>query len=323
MGDDAGRLLKRGGVGYALGGNLSELLKEKLKTPSGWIKADSEKILKFVREQYKENGADRKFVFDCDNTLLRGDVGILGAWGLLRSGLVDPEKVPVEWAERELRDCNFQDFESMRNDLAMATSFTNVFEMETMLLSGFPVDQAYEIVGESVKWGFKMGMIKKLEPISRLVDEFLPQAMIVSGSPKTGVTAVGEAFGVKPDQIFATELNEVDGIIRDEYSNYGVMWAETKREALVDAGHTDLFFVAGDSTGDWNMMGLSTEIVWCMLWPGTKNPWSTLREQIKNHLVDELKETPTEPGFYIGRNDDDNGFAKYWILEVHAEHGPR
>lgn len=283
----------------------------------------SEHVLRFIRDHYASCGNDRQFVFDCDNTLLRGDVGILGAWGLLRSGLVDPEKIPEEWEAHELLDCNFQDFERIRNDLAMATSFTHVFELETMLLSGFPVKQAFEIVGESVKWGFKMGMIKKLEPISLVVEEFLPKSMIVSGSPKTGVTAVGEVFGVKPDKIFATELNQVDGIFRDEYSNYGVMWAETKREALTDAGHTDLFFVAGDSTGDWDMMGLSTEIVWCMLWPGTQNPWATLREQIKKHLVEDLKETPTEPGYYIGRNDDDNGYAKYWILEVHAEHGPR
>ena len=292
-------------------------------TSSGWKKASIVEVLKLIEDRYEAGAKDTPMVFDCDNTLLRGDVGILGAWGLLKSGLVDPEKIPEMWDADHLRDCNFQDFEEMRNDLAMATSFTDVFEMETMLLAGFPVEQAKEIVAEAVDVGIKAGSIRFLEPIGRLAKKYADHSLVVSGSPITGVEAIASKYNIPPERVFATHLNIVDGIFRDEYSELGVIWAETKKTILQNHSYDKVFLVAGDSTGDWNMMELATDFVWCSLWPQTKNPWSTLRQQIEGHLPDDLKRAPQEAGFYIGENTGDNGLAKTWIIEIHAQPGPR
>ncbi len=292
-------------------------------TSSGWKKVSEEEVLDLISTRFEKSGKKLPLVFDCDNTLLRGDVGILGAWGLLRSGLVDPEKVPEVWDADHLRDCNFQDFEEMRNDLAMETSFTDVFEMETMLLSGFPVEQAKQIVAEAVDVGVKAGSILFLEPIGTLARKYAADSLIVSGSPITGVEAIGKKYGIDPERVFATELNIVDGIFRDEYGEFGVIWAESKQKILEHNNFHEVFLVAGDSTGDWNMMKLAKEFVWCSLWPATKNPWATLRQQIETHLPDDLKRAPTEPGMYVGENTGDNGLAKTWIAEVHAQPGPR
>ncbi len=290
---------------------------------SGWNKISSEEVLKIISDRYEASGKKQPLVFDCDNTLLRGDVGILGAWGLLGSGLVDPTKIPTVWDANHLKDCNFQDFEEMRNDLAMATSFTDVFEMETMLLSGFPVDKAKAIVADAVSVGVKAGSIRFLDPIGILARKYAAHSLIVSGSPITGVEAIGRHFGIEAGRIFATELNVVDGIFRDEYGHLGVIWAEAKRQILEENNHKEIFLVAGDSTGDWNMMELAQEFVWCMLWPATKNPWATLRQQMERHLPDSLKRAPSDPGIYIGENQGGNGLAKTWIVEVHAQPGPR
>jgi phosphoserine phosphatase len=292
-----------------------------VQVSSAWKKLYKGEIFEFLNEEADRLGSSLKWVFDWDGTVIRGDVGIQGAWGILRSGLVAPEKIPSEWDVKHLRDMNSADFEHLRNELAIKIGFNEVFEMESTLLAGFPVDVARKIIQETLDVALKAGSIRKLEPMGELLRRKAQEnkALIVSGSPKLCVSTVAAQYGVPEQNIYATELNVVDGVYRDEYGPHGIVWAAQKRVVLESEGFKEVFFVAGDSTGDWDMMQLAKGCVWAILWPRKENPWSTLRELLEMHLDESLVPLPQRAGLYLAKNPVEKG-PRYWVLEIHEAH---
>lgn len=285
---------------------------------SEWKKLYKDEIFEILNLESDKIGKHLKWVFDWDGTLMRGDVGTQGAWGLLRSGLVAPERIPTEWDTNHLRDMNNADFEHLRNELALKIGHNEVFEMESTLMAGFPRDVAKKIIEETLEIALKAGSIRKLEPMGELLRTKAKDSMalVVSGSPKLCVTTVASQYGVKENCVYATELNLVDGVYREDYAPHGVVWAAQKRVVLESEGFHEVFFVAGDSTGDWDMMQLAKGCVWAVLWPRKENPWSTLREQLEMHIESHLLPLPQKPGIYLAKNSGTNG-PSYWVVEIH------
>jgi phosphoserine phosphatase len=288
---------------------------------SAWKKLYKDEIFEILNAESSKMNPKLKWVFDWDGTLMRGDVGIQGAWGLLRSGLASPDKVPTEWDVDHLRDMNNSDFEHLRNELAIKIGFNEVFEMESTLLAGFPVDVARRIIEDTLDIALKAGSIRRLEPMGELLRAKAKQnnALVVSGSPKLCVSTVAAHYGVPANNVYATELNIVDGVYREEYGPHGIVWAGQKKVVLESEGHSEVFFVAGDSTGDWDMMQLAQGCIWAVLWPRKENPWSTLREQLEINLEESLLPLPQREGIYIAKNPSPQG-PRYWVVEIHVPH---
>jgi len=290
-------------------------------TSSAWKQLYKEELFELLNTEADKMDSSLKWVFDWDGTLMRGDVGNQGAWALLRSGLVAPEKIPTEWNVDHLRDMNNADFEHLRNELALTIGFNEVFEMESTLMAGFPQDVAKKIIEEAMDLAVRAGSVRRLEPMGELLRMKAKEqkAIVVSGSPKLCVATVAAHYGVFPDCVYATELNLVDGVYRDDYGPHGVVWAAQKKVVLESEGYNEVFFVAGDSTGDWDMMQLATGCIWSVLWPRKENPWSTLREQLEMHLDDVLLPLPQRAGIYWAKNASDKG-PRHYVLEIHEAH---
>jgi len=141
----------------------------------------------------------------------------------------------------------------------------------------------------------------------------------VSGSPKLSVETVARFYGIPSERVFATELNIVDGHYGESHGPHGIVWAEQKRKVLEMENIHDVYFVAGDSTGDWDMMQLSRGVVWGVLWPRKDNPWATLREQLETSLPESLLPLPNRAGIYLAENPEKQG-PRYWIVEIHETH---
>lgn len=284
-----------------------------------WKPLTSQEAVAWVSETYTKIGRGLPWIFDWDGTLMRGDVGTQAAWGLLRSGLVSPDRVPVEWKPSVLKDMNFPDFEKMRHEQAVKMGHQEIFEMETTLMSGFPCDVAKGIVEKILEMALGMGNLRRLEPMGELLRTFAANAYVVSGSPKLSVETVARDYGLPAERVYATELNIVDGLYGESHGPHGIVWAEQKRKVLEMEKIPEVYFVAGDSTGDWDMMQLSKGVVWGVLWPRKGNPWATLREQLETSLDESLLPLPSRAGIYLAENPEKTG-PRYWVVEIHETH---
>jgi phosphoserine phosphatase len=284
-----------------------------------WKRMPTERAIAWTEDVYAAIGRGLPWIFDWDGTLMRGDVGTQAAWGLLRSCLVRPDRIPLEWKPSILRDMNFSDFERMRYEQAQKMGFHEIFEMETTLMTGFPCDVARKIVETTLEMALSMGNLKRLEPLGEMLRRQAQRAYVVSGSPRLSVMTVAREYGIVPDRVFATELNIVDGHYGETHGPHGIVWAEQKRRVLEMENLNEVFFVAGDSTGDWDMMQLSKGIVWGVLWPRKDNPWATLREQLETSLHESLLPLPSHEGIYYAENVDATG-PRYWVVEIHETH---
>jgi phosphoserine phosphatase len=286
-----------------------------------WKLITPDQAIEWVTTTYEKTGAGLPWIFDWDGTLMRGDVGTQAAWGLLRSGLVSPDRVPAEWKPSILKDMNFPDFERMRHEQAIKMGYQEIFEMETTLMAGFPCDVARNIVEKVLEMALGMGNLRRLEPMGTLLRAQAKRAYVVSGSPKLSVFAVARDYGMTEDRVFATELNVVDGVFGESHGPHGIVWAEQKRKVLEMEKIPEVYFVAGDSTGDWDMMQLAKGVVWGVLWPRKGNPWATLREQLETSLHESLLPLPNRAGIYLAANPDKVG-PRHWIVEIHETHQP-
>jgi phosphoserine phosphatase len=286
-----------------------------------WKPLKAAEAVEWVTKNYEQNGKGLPWIFDWDGTLMRGDVGTQAAWGLLRSGLVSPDRIPTEWKPSILKDMNFPDFERMRNDQAVKMGHQEIFEMETTLMAGFPCDVARHIVETILDMALGMGNIRRLEPMGTLLREQAAKnrAYVVSGSPKLSVQTVALHYGLPPERVFATELNVVDGVYTEKHGPHGIVWAEQKRVVLEMEKIPEVYFVAGDSVGDWDMMQLAKGVIWGVLWPRKGNPWATLREQLETTLHESLLPLPTQAGIYLAENPEKAG-PRHWIVEIHESH---
>jgi phosphoserine phosphatase len=260
-----------------------------------------------VEEIRKAARKDSKWVFDCDGTLVQGDVGTVAAWTILKAGLASAEQTPSCWKPEIIARMEFHDFENLRYKLAGEVGFQQVFDWETLVLTGLPKDMAEEFVLRGLEIAFQRSYLKEIHPVTDLARDYHRDSFIVSGSPKVSVAQMGHRLGIEESRVIATELEDVDGILTSNLKPPGTVWAEFKALLLKKRGVTP-FFVAGDSTGDWDMMSMSTHYVWAVVWLGRPYIGTTLDQAIKAKFEIEF---PKEAGLYSFQSE-----KQKWFLDL-------
>jgi phosphoserine phosphatase len=245
-----------------------------------------------IRNNAKANSI---WIFDCDGTLVEGDVGTVAAWTILKAGLASAMETPSCWAPEIISSLDFPGFEDLRYKLADEVGFQQVFDWETLVLTGLPKDMAEDFVRRGLDRAFQERHLKEIDPTCELARENRDSAYIVSGSPKVSVAQMGRRLGIDEKRVIATELEDVDGILTSSMKPPGIVWADMKAKLLIARGINEAYFVAGDSTGDWDMMCLSRKFVWAVVWLGRPYIGTTLNQAITEKFQIEM---PKEAGLY-------------------------
>ncbi len=260
-----------------------------------------------ITEIHKGANAESQWVFDCDGTLVEGDVGTVAAWTILKAGLANAERTPSCWKPEIIASLDFHGFENLRYKLADEVGFQQVFDWETLVLTGLPKDMAEDYVLRGLEDAFQKSFLKEIHPMADLARDYHHNAHIVSGSPKVSVSQMGHRLGIDEARVIATELEDVDGILTPNLKPPGIIWAEFKAMLLKKRGIVP-YFVGGDSTGDWDMMMLSTHYVWSVIWLGRPYIGTTLDQAIAERFEVEM---PKEVGLYAFQSD-----KQKWFLDL-------
>lgn len=262
-----------------------------------------------VERLKSEAPPNQPWVFDCDGTIINGDIASMTAWGLLRSGMADPNHLPAKWKRFMETPSEFERFLELRDDIVAERGVTGVFEWEMLLHSGMPPSMVLKAAREALQESKKRGLVIYTHPVSRFVKFAGERAWIVSGSPNICVFAIVEELGIPMERIIASELEQVDGIYMPRLIPPGVVWEGIKRQKLEEA-KIHPWIVFGDTIGDWQMMQLASDWVWCIVWDEHRFRGHEFREHLQANLLGDVL-LPKEPGHYLheiqGRN---------WIFEV-------
>lgn len=258
-----------------------------------------------------ESTPDNMWVFDCDGTLITGDISSHTAWWLIRSGLAHPENLPGDWKILKDAPFDFEAFHLLRELVMEKRGLTGLYEWEVLLHAGLPKQKLRSIVEEVTEVGKKQGTIVFTDPISHLAREMSAQSWIVSGSPHNCVAVIAAELGIPEHRVLGTVLDEVDGIIAPRILAPGVVWEELKKTVLEAEGVHDPFFVAGDSIGDWYMFEMSTRWCWCVVWDEHRHRGEEFRKIVQERVLGAQNPLPQEPGIYLFTTKNKN-----WVIEV-------
>lgn len=250
-------------------------------------------------------------VFDCDGTLIDGDVSSLTGWQLMKAGLVDTELLPLQYRSPSFYlGMNLLDYEQVLKDVESLHGPSHSLIWELMIQSGIPHQLVVEYAHLAIDHGMKHALVSFTSVLPNFLKELKTQSWIVSGSSFPTVLALAEKLEVEETRVLATRLELVDGIYQKNFSPPGFVWEENKMNALRSAGVEAPFFVAGDSPGDWHMMEASTDWVWCMIW----NKKQLGKHSYRKFLSEKLpfgQAIPLEAGFYVTEWQ-----RKHWVFEV-------
>lgn len=259
----------------------------------------------------RENTADKVWVFDCDGTLISGDVSSHTAWWLIRSGLAHPEHLPGDWKIFKDAPFEFEAFHTLRKLVIEKRGLMGVYEWEMLLQAGLPRDQLRGLVVQAVAAGEKQGTVVFTDIVAELARKHCDQSWIVSGSPHDCVIAIGSRLGIPEHRVLGTMLDEVDGIINAKILSPGVVWEELKKHVLEGQGVHNPWFVAGDSIGDWYMFEMATRWCWCTVWDEHRHRGEEFREVVQERVLGPDLRLPREAGTYLTTINDKN-----WVIEV-------
>ena len=153
-----------------------------------------EKIEKTVAISEIRKGASPSsvWVFDCDGTLVEGDVGTVAAYTILKAGLASAQETPSCWKPEVMASLDFHGFENLRYKLADEVGFQQVFDWETLVLTGLPKDMAESYVLRGLNEAFQKSYLTEIHPTCDLARDFKQNAWIVSGSPKVSVAQMAK-----------------------------------------------------------------------------------------------------------------------------------
>ena len=268
-----------------------------------------------VKQLVYEAPSDGAWIFDCDGTLINGDIASHTAWGLLRRGLVGPELLPADFTSRFHRDpFDYDAFIALRNFIADSGAHANsVYEWEALMHAGHSFQRIVEVAEEMIEHGRQIGTIHFTRPVSELAQRMSDRAWICSGSPQSCVTAVGRRLGIPMNRTIGTMLEVKDGVFGRTILPPGIIWENVKRLALEENGIYEPWFVAGDSIGDWQMIEMSVGWRWCVVWDEHRHRGEEFREIVQTRVLGTDAILPKEPGVYVFRKN-----GKNWILEVKA-----
>ena len=225
--------------------------------------ANPKDLVTFVQNQ---SPSKAPWVFDCDGTLIKGDIASLTAWALIKLSLMEPAKLPREWASYKPDLFDYSEFRKLRNHIILERGESGVYDWEALLHSGLPPKTSFDVAKFAIAEASKVGSLAYLEPTSTLAKWRGEQAWICSGSPQVCVSAVAENLSIPKERVIGTLLEEVDGIQMNRLKAPGVIWEELKREALLERGIDKPWLVAGDTMGDWQMFEMATGVCWCVVW---------------------------------------------------------
>jgi len=267
---------------------------------------------KDIIEQILKNSEDKYFIFDCDGTIINGDISLLTGWQIVKKSLADIELLhpPLDNAQYQ-KDLSFQDFYKIKESLIPKLGETGSYEWEVFLQSGLSPEMVREIAVEALAIGIEEKHLYLCPSISELLREVAPRAYVVSGSAKPTVEAIAQRFGIPGERVLSSELDVNDGILQPRFNHRGMVWEDGKKKYLESEGLGSPYFVAGDTVGDWAMMGLATDWKWCVLWDEGRERGLEYRKFLESQH-DFMKDIPKESGIYLFVDDE----KKNWVFEV-------
>jgi phosphoserine phosphatase len=257
---------------------------------------------------------DAVFVFDCDGTLISGDIASHTAWGLVSQGLANPEEIPSYWTAIQKKPFTYQDFRDLREHISDKKGANGVYEWEAKLQAGCDPKTVLLVAQDHLERGLSQGSLHMTDILSHLAERVAAQSWIVSGSPQACVSAVAKKLGISKDKVIGTLLETVDGIFAPRILPPGVIWEKLKRLALEENGIYQPWLVAGDSIGDWHMMQIATDYVWCVIWDEHRHRGEEFRDIVQSNVLKNIATLPKEPGIYMIHVDQ-----KHWIFEVRGD----
>jgi phosphoserine phosphatase len=265
-------------------------------------------LLKMIKKDLR---TDHQLVFDCDGTLIDGDVSTLTGWQLMKSGMVDSHLLPEKYRSPSFyTKMNLIDYDTIRKQLERDLGPVYTLEWEVRIQSGIPHSVVVDYAHKALDFGFSKSLVSYTEVLPNFLKNYLEQSWVVSGSSFPSVAALAEKLGLNTDRVLATRLELVDGIYQNNFVAPGFVWEKEKVSALKTAGVENPYFVAGDSAGDWYMMEIATNWAWCVIWEenhfGAKN--------FRKFLCDKMpfgQDIPTKAGFYVTEWQ-----RKHWVFQV-------
>lgn len=268
-----------------------------------------------TEELLKNSPKDAPWVFDCDGTLISGDVASHTAWGLVRFGIANPAEIPSYWPGLKKNPFTYIDFRELREHIALKRGQNGVYEWESLLQAGCDAKTVFDVASQALDWGLAQGSLHFTDVLSPLAAARKDVNWIVSGSPQVCVTAVGSKLGISSQKTIGTLLETVDGIFAPKILPPGVIWEKLKRLALEENGIYHPWLVAGDSIGDWHMMAMATHWVWCVVWDEHRHRGEEFRRIVQENVLGSDATLPKEPGLYKA-----TGFqGKNWLFEVRGD----
>ncbi len=273
-------------------------------------KVTSQEIVARIQQ---ESTKDKIWIFDCDGTLITGDIASHTAWWLIKSGFAHPEHLPGEWKMFKDSPFDYETFHLFRKIIIEKRGLNGVYEWEVLLHAGMPNSHIRQLVDQVIAEGKKQGSLVFTHPLSDLARTMKEQSWIVSGSPHTCVAAIGGDLGIPDHRVLGTLLDEVDGINAPRISAPGIVWEALKKTVLEGQGIHDPWFVAGDSIGDWYMFEMATHWCWGVVWDEHRHRGAEFREIVQSRVLNDQNILPKDPGLYLFRKDNKN-----WVFEVKA-----
>ena len=248
-------------------------------------------------------------MFDCDGTLLDGDVSTLTGWFLMKNGLVDQARIPSEFqSESFYLNMTLADFERVKIAVEKVFGLIHLLEWEILIQAGLPESSVEQYSSQAIELAFKNKWVSLSSTLPQILNIFSKRAWIVSGSTRPTVLTVAKKLGVVPTRVIATELEVLDGIYQARFSDEGFVWQGGKVRAL-QAAKVLPVFVAGDSIGDLHMLEMATGWAWCVIWGEDRLGAMEFKQVLESRLPPGVK-IPAQPGIYVDRG------PKNWVFEV-------
>lgn len=235
----------------------------------------------------KDAPQDAKFLFDCDGTLIRGDINSACFKSLLPLGLIDDHMMPEEWQNKSFFALGDGDFEELQKLLFKKYGLRGAFEWEIKAFQGLPRATVREMSKKVLTNPHNPHHIETHTDAWHLAEIVKERAWIVSGSEHSCIEGVADLIGIDRSRVVATQLQEVDGIMRPAFEEPGINWEENKVKSLALRNIHSAYLCAGDSTGDWQLLHLATNWRWCVIEIGAGIP--DYKRIFRDRILDELK----------------------------------
>ena len=111
------------------------------------------------------------WVFDCDGTLIKGDIASITAWALIRFGFAHPELLPKEYDDFKNTPFDYSAFRTMRTAIISKKGTNSIYEWEAFLHAGCPVATSYDVAKMASEEGFKIGAMGLTGAVSELAKQ--------------------------------------------------------------------------------------------------------------------------------------------------------